>query len=204
MSNLKIINKNLLNKLKNLVKYVKDYVLEFSPKLQNIINLIDNDLGKLAYTLPSPYGEEIIGIANVTNVPLGEMVLYNIFYEVFTFCTSIVAQDSNNNTYHARNLDFGLMLGWDLTNDVYFFYFVFLSFLEFYCFYFPIKTWFISQLLKPLILTTEFTRNEQVEYRTVGFFGFVGVLTGVRPVISKITLSFLLLNYAVNDINLIE
>ncbi len=45
-------------------------------------------------------------------------MLYNVFYEIFTLCTSIVGQDSNGNVYHARNLDFGLFLGWDLTNDV--------------------------------------------------------------------------------------
>ena len=42
---------------------------------------------------------------------VGEVVLYNIFYEVFTVCTSIVAQDTNGKMYHARNLDFGLFLG---------------------------------------------------------------------------------------------
>lgn len=25
----------------------------------------------------------------------GEVILYNVFYEIFTFCTSIVAEDSN-------------------------------------------------------------------------------------------------------------
>lgn len=73
-------------------------------------------------TLPSPFGEEIKGIAAVSGVPLGEktqtfwnfqilvtleqkmprwrplsnlgeVVLFNIFYEVFTVCTSIVAED---------------------------------------------------------------------------------------------------------------
>ncbi len=42
----------------------------------------------------------------------GEVVLYNIFYEVFTVCTSVVAQDTNGKLYHARNLDFGLFMGW--------------------------------------------------------------------------------------------
>lgn len=68
--------------------------------------------------MPAPYGDEIKGIANATGVELGEIVLFNIFYEVFTLCTSIVAQDTKGNVYHARNLDFGLFLGWDLKNDV--------------------------------------------------------------------------------------
>jgi acid ceramidase len=45
------------------------------------------------------------------NFYLGEIVLYNIFYEIFTLCTSIVAQDDNGNILHGRNLDFGLLLG---------------------------------------------------------------------------------------------
>lgn len=73
-------------------------------------------------TLPSPFGEEIKGIAAVSGIPLGEktqtfsafkfssvktkkdpadvhfsnlgeVVLFNIFYEVFTVCTSVVAED---------------------------------------------------------------------------------------------------------------
>ena len=78
-------------------------------------------------------------IANATGLPLGEVVLYNVFYEVFTVCTSIVAQDQSGkhellrallfllyqmhleipsifcflsgNLYHGRNLDFGLFMG---------------------------------------------------------------------------------------------
>lgn len=75
--------------------------------------------GLVADNLPKPYGEEIKGIANATNIELGELVLYNIFYEIFTLCTSIVGEDSNGNIYHARNLDFGLFLGWDIKNDVF-------------------------------------------------------------------------------------
>ncbi|CAF4518444.1 unnamed protein product, partial [Rotaria magnacalcarata] len=47
----------------------------------------------MADTLPAPYGDEMKGISQATGVPLGEIVLYNIFYEIFTLCTSIVAED---------------------------------------------------------------------------------------------------------------
>ena len=99
----------------NLISYIKAFIVEWSPKLQSIINLVDNDLGSLADSLPAPYGDEMKGIANATNIPLGDIVLYNIFYEVFTLCTSIVGIDAQGNTLHARNLDFGLFLGWDVT-----------------------------------------------------------------------------------------
>ena len=42
---------------------------------------------------------------------LGEIVLYNIFYEVSTACTSIIGQTDNGQLFHARNLDFGLLMG---------------------------------------------------------------------------------------------
>ncbi len=117
-------------------------------------------MGFVAYTLPSPYNEEIIGIANATGINLGEIVLYNIFYEIFTLCTSIVGEDANGNMLHGRNLDFGLFLGWDIKND----------------------TWKLSEMLRPLIINIEHLKGGVVHYKTVSFVGFVGLITGVRPV----------------------
>lgn len=142
-----------------MISYIKKFILEFSPKLQTLVTLVDNDLGKVADSLPAPYGDEIKGIANVTGINLGEVVLFNIFYEVFTLCTSLVAQDANGNVYHARNLDFGVFLGWDLKND----------------------TWVISELLRPLVANVEFTKNGVVQYKAVTFVGFVGLITAVKP-----------------------
>lgn len=48
--------------------------------------------------LRSPYSEEIAGIARATGIPKGEILLFNIFYEVFTVCTSIVGQDEVGET----------------------------------------------------------------------------------------------------------
>ena len=65
----------------------------------------------MADTLPAPYGDEMKGISQATGVKLGEVVLYNIFYEVSSYCTSVVGQDENGNIFHGRNLDFGGILG---------------------------------------------------------------------------------------------
>lgn len=65
----------------------------------------------MAKTLPQPYLAELEGIAKSTEIALGEITLYNIFYEVFTFCTSIIAEGADGQLYHGRNLDFGLLLG---------------------------------------------------------------------------------------------
>ena len=49
-------------------------------------------MGAIAYTLPQPFSDKIIGILNATGINLGEIVLYNIFYEIFTLCTSLLAR----------------------------------------------------------------------------------------------------------------
>uniref|UniRef100_A0A3B4GF00 Acid ceramidase n=1 Tax=Pundamilia nyererei TaxID=303518 RepID=A0A3B4GF00_9CICH len=111
-------------------------------------------------TLPSPFNEEIRGIAAASGAPLGEVVLFNIFYEVFTVCTSIVAEDEKGNLIHGRNLDFGLFMGWDVKN----------------------KSWIISERLKPLVVNLDFKRNNQTVFKSTNFAGYVGMLTGIKPI----------------------
>uniref|UniRef100_A0A8C2HEC9 Acid ceramidase n=1 Tax=Cyprinus carpio TaxID=7962 RepID=A0A8C2HEC9_CYPCA len=110
-------------------------------------------------TLPQPFNEEIKGIAAVSGIPLGEITLFNIFYEVFTVCTSVVAEDFNGNIYHARNLDFGLFMGWDRHN----------------------KTWTLTEKLKPLVVNVNFQRGNKTVFKSTNFAGYVGILTGIRP-----------------------
>jgi len=76
-----------------------------------LFKLIDKYLPYMAETLPEPYLSELKGIARVADISLGEITLYNIFYEVFTVCTSLISQKADGSILHARNLDFGLFLG---------------------------------------------------------------------------------------------
>ena len=76
-----------------------------------VVRLVDLYMPLLGNTLPAPYHEEMVGISKATNITFGEVVLYNVFYEIFTVCTSIIAQGSDGRMYHGRNLDFGLFLG---------------------------------------------------------------------------------------------
>ncbi|XP_065127838.1 N-acylsphingosine amidohydrolase (acid ceramidase) 1a isoform X1 [Paramisgurnus dabryanus] len=124
-----------------------------------LIGLVDDELPWLVDTLPYPFDEEIKGIAAVSGVPLGEIALFNIFYEVFTVCTSLVAEDPKGNIYHARNLDFGLFMGWDQEN----------------------KTWTLTEKLKPLVVNVKFERDNQTLFKSTTFAGYVGMLTGIRP-----------------------
>ena len=50
-------------------------------------------------------------MSDASGLGIEEITVYNIFYELFTFCTSIVVQDAEGELYHARNLDFGLFMG---------------------------------------------------------------------------------------------
>jgi acid ceramidase len=126
---------------------------------ETIVDKLVNELSDLDSKLPQPYADELRGIANVSGVPLGEIVLYNVFYEVFTVCTSIVAEDEQGKLYHARNLDFGLFLGWnEKTHD-----------------------WAITERLRKTIVNVDWKKGGKTIFKSVNFAGFVGVYNGVRP-----------------------
>jgi acid ceramidase len=117
--------------------------------------------------MEQPYRDELKGLANATGVPLGEIVLYNVFYEVFSVCTSIIAQDNNNTLYHGRNLDFGLFLGWNpKTHD-----------------------WATTELLRTLIINLEWTRNGKVLYKSANFAGYTGIFSAIKPNKFSITIN---------------
>uniref|UniRef100_A0A9J8BRL7 Acid ceramidase n=1 Tax=Cyprinus carpio carpio TaxID=630221 RepID=A0A9J8BRL7_CYPCA len=141
------------NEMVSMIQAIRDLADAFVPSGKLI------DLSLMVDTLPYPFNEEIRGIASVSGVPLGEVVLFNIFYEVFTVCTSLVAEDVNGNLIHARNLDFGLFMGWDLKN----------------------RSWIITEKLKPLVVNIDFRRNNQTVFKSTNFAGYVGMLTGIHP-----------------------
>lgn len=146
----KVEIRELLDVIKNLT-----YPL-FGSKL---IDWVDSHMDSWNERLPQPYQDELAGIAEVTGMPLGEIVLYNIFYEVFTVCTSIIAEDNNGKIFHARNLDFGLFMGWDpVAHD-----------------------WMTTRQLRKLIVNVEFRRGGKTLYKSVNFAGFVGMYNGVVP-----------------------
>uniref|UniRef100_A0A8C1JJC4 ceramidase n=1 Tax=Cyprinus carpio TaxID=7962 RepID=A0A8C1JJC4_CYPCA len=76
-----------------MVRTIKDMAKGFFNG--KLVNLVDEELPLIVDTLPQPFNEEIKGIAAVSGIPLGEITLFNIFYEVFTVCTSVVAEDFN-------------------------------------------------------------------------------------------------------------
>uniref|UniRef100_A0A8D0DBA9 Acid ceramidase n=1 Tax=Sander lucioperca TaxID=283035 RepID=A0A8D0DBA9_SANLU len=152
--------------LVNMIQAIRDLANAFVPS-GRLIELVDITLPLMVDTLPNPFGDEIKGIAAVSGIPLGEVVLFNIFYEVFTVCTSVVAEDNKGNLIHGRNLDFGLFMGWDVKN----------------------KSWIISEKLKPLVVNLDFKRNNQTVFKSTNFAGYVGMLTGIKPHIFTLTMN---------------
>ncbi|KAJ1215355.1 hypothetical protein NDU88_002964 [Pleurodeles waltl] len=152
--------------LLNLIQAIKDLANAFVPS-GKIVKLVDEDLPLLVGSLPYPFGEEIKGIAHASGMALGEVMLFNIFYEVFTVCTSIVAEDKTGKLLHARNLDFGLFLGWDIKNN----------------------SWTITELLRPMVVNVDFQRNNKSVFLSTNFAGYVGMLTGIRPETFTLTMN---------------
>ncbi|KAM9330414.1 acid ceramidase [Gastrophryne carolinensis] len=149
----------LVDHIKNLAKY-------FFPS-GKLVEIVDKKLPSLIGHFPSPFDEEIKGVAEASGLPLGEVMLFNIFYEVFSACTSLVAQDTSGRLFHARNLDFGLLLGWDVKNN----------------------SWAVSELLKPLVVNVDFQRNNKTVFVSTSFAGYIGILTGMKPGILTLTMN---------------
>ncbi|KAM3832120.1 acid ceramidase isoform 3-T3 [Vipera latastei] len=154
------------NELKTVIKIVRDIVLSFIPN-EKFVASMESKIGWLCSTLPYPFNEEIKGIASAIDGPLGDVVLFNIFYEIFTVCTSIIAEDKTGKLYHARNLDFGLFLGWDIQNN----------------------SWDTTLKLKPLMVSLDFQKNNKTVFKSANFAGYVGIVSGVKQGLFTLTMN---------------
>ncbi|XP_054846439.1 acid ceramidase isoform X1 [Eublepharis macularius] len=152
--------------LKILVEHIKNIMVMLFPSAK-LVHLLETKMAWLGSTLPYPFNEEIKGIADATGAVLGDIVIFNVFYEIFTVCTSIVAEDRAGKLYHARNLDFGLFLGWDIKNN----------------------TWTLTQKLKPLMVSLDFQRNNKTVFKSSNLAGYVGMVSGIKPGIFTLTMN---------------
>ena len=98
----------------------------------------------------------------MTELDMSSLLAFNLGYEIMGFCTSVVAQDTIGHTYHGRNLDFGLFLGFNMSG--------------------PNENfqWVNTELLRHTTVLTDITRGGQLLYSSVSYIGYVGLLTGVR------------------------
>jgi len=147
--------------IKDLIGVITGYVNKY------VLTAADVAFGIVGNTLPEPYRSEMKGVADVLEMPFGEIVLYNIFYEIFTVCTSIVAEDPSGKLYHGRNLDFGLFLGWDDKND----------------------TWILTERLRKVLVNVDFVKDGKTQYQSVSFLGYVGLMTAIKPHAFTVTIN---------------
>ena len=70
-----------------------------------VFELVDTFGSELDSLLPQPYSDELRGLAEVTEIPVGELFVFNLAYDITAHCTGIVAQSSDGKLLHARNLD---------------------------------------------------------------------------------------------------
>lgn len=125
---------------------------------QKFVKFTEWSLGELDSRFPAPYADELKGIANAANLTLGDLVLYNIFYDIFSVCTSIVAQDPNGKLYHARNMDFGFLMGWNGTSH----------------------DWVVTEKLRRAVFNVNFKRNGSTLYQAATFAGYIGIFNAMK------------------------
>ena len=66
--------------LANLFTSFKSFVMNFGPVAKSIIHYIDNDIDRLTDTMPYGYGDEMKGISEASEIPLGLLIYTLIFY----------------------------------------------------------------------------------------------------------------------------
>jgi len=82
-------------------------------------------------------------------------------------CTSIVAEDPMGKLYHARNLDFGLFMGWNHTTH----------------------NWYLYEKLRPNIINVRWMKGGKELYKSVNFAGYIGVYNGLKKGAFTITMN---------------
>ena len=105
--------------------------------------------------------EELEGISKTTGIALGKIVFFNIYSDLMSFCTSVVAENSQTGEHmHVRNLDFfGALMGGDSKKE---------------------HIWKISQNLRQLSINVEVRKDNEGVFNQTTFAGYVGVLTAVK------------------------
>nr|UVW99775.1 acid ceramidase 1 [Nephotettix cincticeps] len=132
-----------------------------------VMSAVDTAMTWLHYLLPSEYHRELNGLSLASGVSVARVTLFNVFYEISAFCTSIVMEAEDGKIYHGRNLDFGIVFGWDAKNH----------------------TWFITEILRPLIIKVNFFKNGKPLYSSVTYAGYTGILTGIKKNAFSLTIN---------------
>ena len=118
-----------------------------------VMELVDTFGSELDSLLPQPYSDELRGLAEVVEIPVGELFLLNLAYDITAHCTGIVAQSTEGKVLHARNLD--------MPADP-----------EFQA---------LLKVSRKMTFTAHFQRGGETVYSGETFAGLIGLATGQKP-----------------------
>lgn len=116
----------------------------------------------LGKALPDHIYAELDGMAKAAaneGIDLNSFVSLNVFYELTTACTSIVARrPTDGRLFHGRNLDFGIGLG---VNE-------------------RTKEYIVTEFLRNLTIDVHFKRHGELLYSGTTYAGYTTILNGVK------------------------
>lgn len=75
---------------------------------QAYIDIAEIIAQRLDKHVPQPYHDELYSIARAISMPIADILLVNLVYELRSFCTSLLVHTINGTILHGRNLDFDL------------------------------------------------------------------------------------------------
>lgn len=91
---------------KSQILQVLDVIKNAIPK--TVLPILEDagDIGE--HFWPLDIREEMQGVADILGVPVADVLAMNLYYELNSGCTSIVAERSDGAFFHGRNLDYGI------------------------------------------------------------------------------------------------
>lgn len=117
-----------------------------------MVHMAEEIASKLDRFFQEPYSDELRCLSEASGVPLGDIILTNVFYDLTAYansslraCTSIVALNKYGEIIHGRNLDY-----------------------------------VDPSFLKNVTVVIDFQRNGKTVYTAVSYLGYIGIMTGVR------------------------
>lgn len=97
------------NIIPNFTEPMQEFNREIRAQIPSIfIQVAETITSRLDKHIPQPYRDELTSIARGISMPLADIVLVNLVYELRTFCTSVLIRTANQTILHGRNLDFDL------------------------------------------------------------------------------------------------
>uniref|UniRef100_A0A0K0FXB0 N-acylethanolamine-hydrolyzing acid amidase (inferred by orthology to a human protein) n=1 Tax=Strongyloides venezuelensis TaxID=75913 RepID=A0A0K0FXB0_STRVS len=161
----KMVAGSLGKEMRAVIATLKEFFGILGPLPMEILENVMQDAYENHF--PLTYREEIEGISEASGVPIADMALMNIFYELSRFCTSIVADNTNNEIFHARNLDFGQLFIWNISSQSY----------------------QLTDTLKKASINLNFIKGGRLLFKGTTFAGHVGFISSMKPGAFSLTMN---------------